>query len=338
MTPPILDTLPFCDTLCAPGTEAAERRFLWRAPWLVSPAYIGAAFRHPARSRASTIPGLRRPGPLRILASRLPFGGGALALATAAEAVLLEDEDDAMRVFYAGHDGEARTVKVVTLGSAHERAMRNEVETLERLVEYDTIAVPRVIETHEQGAHLFVIQEFVPGRRFEGRRDQRRFVYSALPQLLATYRRHGIRDAPLGDVLQHDTLPRVREITGEMDSAPPFLARLARILAADPAVPISLCHGDLVPSNLVISGGRIVFLTWERAREDCVVFDLVRFAMAQPRSRYLTRVVSAAAAQFVAGPDAFGDQLTAFIARRMLRDPKAAARLLAYWWSQVGIG
>ncbi len=338
MTPPILDTLPFCDTLCTPGAEAAERRFLWREPWLVSSAYIGDAFRHPARSRASTIPGLRRPGPFRILASRLPFGGGALLLATAAEAVLLEDEDDAMRVFYAGRDGEARTIKVVTLGSTHERAMRNEVETLTLLAGYDTIAVPGVIDTHEQGAHLFVIQEFAPGRRYEGRRDQRRFVYSALPQLLATYRRHGIRAAPLGEVLQRDTLPRVREIAGDKDSAPPFLARLARVVAADPAVPVSLCHGDLMPSNLVISSGRTVFLTWERAREDCVVFDLARFAMAQPRSRYLNRAVAAAAAQLGAGQDAYGDQLTAFVARRMLRDPKAAERLLAYWWAQVGIG
>lgn len=206
------------------------------------------------------------------------------------------------------------------------------MELRKRLKELRSLALPRIEGVSEERGRLYVAEELIPGRRFSAYLDRRLFQRLLLPQLAATYRALDPVPRPLGDFLAPDLAERIDPLVASLAGGVEFRDRVAMTLAANPSVAAGLSHGDLLPSNLAVSGGRIYLLDWGQARVMPLAFDLLRLAAKYPRVRYLTAGARyLAEAEFPSRDTGFADLLAVYLADRMARDPAGAARHLACW-------
>lgn len=105
---------------------------------------------------------------------------------------------------------------------------------------------------------------------------------------------------------------------------------LSEAFSARLPVDVSLCHGDLVPSNLCRTQDKIYFLDWDRSGRAPVLRDILRLALRSPdSSAALLMAMRDALSPILKGNPAV--VFTATIARKMVRMPDHRRALLAFW-------
>lgn len=314
------------------GTRPQPRRFAQTKSWLIDERYAKQLWRYPLGLARPRIPGLFRTNVFGLIKSHLLDGARRPRLASAAQAIQRSEDGARLRLFYLAPIAPPITVKMIRKSTERERQAREEIALRRRLEDLRTITVPPIREVSEDGRHLYVAEAFVSGRRFSIRRDAGLLVDRILPELLATYGALGVDQEPLGRHLPAALPAVLRESLAGQPRGSVFLDRLERIIMADPTVPTSLCHGDLLPSNLAVSGGRVYVLDWGRAARKPISFDLLRLASKYPHHDLATAAVRGALDTAVKDQAcSFEDQLTAYLGLRIAADPAAAARHLGYW-------
>ena len=314
------------------GSSAGISRYVGNNDWLVRPNYLTRLTLYPLGLARPRIPGLHRTNVYGLLRSRLLQQRARTPLASHAEALQFGKDGERLRLFYLGGAGRRLTAKSWPMASAAAEAARREVELRKRLQTLRSVALPRIESVMEERGRLYIAEELIVGRRFSVYLDKRTFQRQLLPQLAATYRALDIESRPLGDFLSPDLEAQVEAILAPLANAGEFRSRLAGTIAANPSVAAGLGHGDLLPSNLAVSGGRIYLLDWGQARVMPLAFDLLRLATKYPRVGYLTAgVFHLAEVEFPTPACGFADLLTVYLAERMARDPAGAEGHLTCW-------
>lgn len=123
---------------------------------------------------------------------------------------------------------------------------------------------------------VYLVEELVVGSHPVSR-DEIQELAEPLAGLL--YRMHrvvGVASHPLSATVHRKMPERWSEFVREFGVDDALDAAVQRLVERDEFVEISLAHGDLVASNIMVNGGRIVLIDWEHAGEKPVAFDLAK--------------------------------------------------------------
>lgn len=318
MTPhPIIKALEEYEAAANAAAVAALSFFAWREPWLARQLWLQGC-----------VPGYSHADFLRNVLSRLSCRGQKIA--SRAAAVQLKHDMTRLRAFYPDKAGGGYCVKIVQADGVTGSRMREELKLRGRLAALGTVTIPAMRETFERGNYIYLIEDIIIGRRFDFRRDADDYIARGLPQMVATYNKAGITFEPLS---AHFDAALLARLSGIKNMAPDFVAALDAAFANNPAVPVSLCHGDLLPSNLCIGKDAFYLLDWDRSFTGAIARDLLRLPMKYPAQGGRVGAAVMAVLRTASGGDAAAAdaQLAAYVAQRIADAPEKALIYQSFW-------
>lgn len=228
--------------------RAGKRAYAWRKAWLVRRDSLRSGLLAPG-APLRKIPGLRYS---RILSVTLQgLREDPVEIPTDADAIQVGHAGSRLRSFMVA---KKKTLKVVRESSHYGPATLREIDWRTQIGPHGLL-VPRLDAHEAQGGYLFVHEELVEGRAFHMLRDRRLIVGSVLSPLAAFYEKFGMQQMPLDKALG----PLPSFLRSGKWQAP---AALLRLVERNPSVSVSLCHNDLLPSNLAVSSKGVYFLDW----------------------------------------------------------------------------
>ncbi|MDP2206956.1 MAG: phosphotransferase [Alphaproteobacteria bacterium] len=248
------------------GSAPRPQVFAFRNPWLVRDFWL-----------QGRVPGYSHADCLRSMLGG--FLGKKMAIASHAAAIQIKHDMTRIRAFYLpARDGgsQGNCLKIVQADGATGIRMRQELELRTVLAKMGTAHIPQISSSFERAGFIYLIEEIIIGRRFSIGRDTQAYITQGLPQMLATYKKFGIRSAPLSAHFEPSLLTRLREVP-RVDAA--LLAAVEKAFSRDTDIPVSLCHGDLLPSNMCIGADKFYLLDWDRSFEGAIVLDLLRLPL-----------------------------------------------------------
>ncbi len=316
MTPhPIIKALEEYEA--ATGATVTETFFAWREPWLARKLWLQGC-----------VPGYSHADFLRNLLSSLSRRGQHIA--SSAVAVQLKKDMTRLRAFYPDKAGQGYCVKIVQADGVTGSRMREELELRGRLSALGTVNIPAMRETFERGNFIYLVEDIIIGRRFDFRRDADDYIARGLPQMMATYQKSGIRHEPLSAHFDADLPARLQDIK---NIAPDFLTALSSVFDRGVNIPVSLCHGDLLPSNLCIGGDTFYLLDWDRSFTGAIARDLLRMPMKYPGQPGRVGHAVMAALRDMSGDNSAiaNDQLAAYVGLRIAEAPAKAVIYQDFW-------
>jgi hypothetical protein len=310
----------------ADGSAPPRQVFAFRDPWLVRDFWL-----------QGRVPGYSHDDCLRSMLGRLL--GKKMSIASRAVAIQLKLDMTRIRAFYLPPregDGQGYCLKIVQADGATGIRMRQELELRAVLAEMGTANIPKISSSFERGGFIYLTEEIIIGRRFSIGRDARAYVAQGLPQMLATYKKFGVRYAPLSAHFDPAVVSQLRAMPGA-DAA--LIAAVEKAFHRDADIPVSICHGDLLPSNMCIGADTFYLLDWDRSFEGAVALDLLRLPFKYPAHRggIAAAVLKALKTDLGCTDDAVSDQLAVYTARRILEQPKKATAYLDFWLRHQGI-
>lgn len=176
----------------------------------------------------------------------------------------LDGQIDSITRFYSEEDGEGYNVwRINAQGQAFvlKIAKGFEAETYQTFFNKSCPYAPRLYSTVHTDDADYLLMEYVLGNDL--RKCARQDLIRALDSLIAMQDAHWM-DTAHADCGQSFTrsLPGRRN-RGNYLNDPQLEAAYGAFLREYAALPRSLCHDDLLPFNVLISGDRAVFIDWE---------------------------------------------------------------------------
>lgn len=236
-----------------------------------------------------------------------------------------------IRAFYPQtEDRPALCVKILEVKNIWMARAVNEIKQRCLLEELNTLLLPRITSHGLIGDYIYIAEEMIEGRRFSFRRDRDLFIHQALPELISTYQKAGVSKGPITDYF----VPNLPQNLLEIDDTNKDYQHIASILTdtfnSGSLLDISLCHGDLVPSNLCRFNNKIYFLDWDASGRSAIIPDLLRLVMKYPsEANSMLHAIRKALRPVIKENPA--PVFTATVARRMVNMPKQRKALLALW-------
>jgi hypothetical protein len=238
--------------------------YAWRKAWLVRRDLLAAGLFSPS-SPLRKIPGLRYGRLLGVAAANIQ--GAPVELPVNADAIQVGEPGSRLRSFVSR---EKRTLKVVRENSHYGPATRREIEWRGRMKRHPLL-VPRLDAHEARDGYLFLHEELIEGRAFNLRRDHALLPSAVFAPLADFYEAFGLSPMPLDAALG----PLTGFLSGSNGGwRPP--AALPALLARNPSVSVSLCHNDLLPSNLAVTAKGVYFLDWGLASFSLCGRDFVK--------------------------------------------------------------
>ena len=169
-----------------------------------------------------------------------------------------------------------RSLKVQSRGPAGQHGIARELAARSALASAGLDLAPVL---HSSGWLLggrvgFLYEELVPGHHPADARELREACGSIIAELARMHETLGVRSAPLSSVVHPRFLERWTETSTVLAVPADLTARVTDLIVADRDVEVSLGHGDLVASNVLLGGERPVFVDWEFARHQPIAVDL----------------------------------------------------------------
>lgn len=330
--------------------ELRANRFVRNKTWYVNENYMKKISVYPLlapNSRKYKIPGLSRIKALKLLKNYAMSRKERELLPSTADVILNKRSDRKkrcglnkrrgarLRAFYTTNHEHRYTLSIV-LDSDRQlvERVKHEVAVREQLGSLKTINIPKVLGV-EQREHAFILsEEMVLGRSFNARVDSTLYRKKLLPQLRDTYLAYGVRYAPIQPFLPPDLGANVTRLLGERADAKSFVETLKNVIEKNGLAAVSMCHGGLHPSHVVVTNGEVFFLDWKRANEGLIIFDLVRTPLIYPRlTSMIEDVREFMTSDFLGNSYMFEDMLAVGFAREILRNlhPRRISKLLRVW-------
>jgi tRNA A-37 threonylcarbamoyl transferase component Bud32 len=136
----------------------------------------------------------------------------------------------------------------------------------------------------------YLLEELLTGRHPADRGEVQALLPALVVELTRLHRGVGIDRPRLSEVVAADLLDRWTDAV-RTEGVSPAVDRVVRSLVErDARVEVSLGHGDLVGSNILLSDGRLVLVDWEHARSLPIAFDLAKPVL---QARHLVAAIEA---------------------------------------------
>jgi hypothetical protein len=214
------------------------------------------------------------------------FVGSRTTHLCAADAIRVKSN---LRAFYV-HTPRPMAAKLV-LDETLKRAdgLRNEVALRSQLQTLGSLNVPLILSKNTNGHSPWYTEELIYGRISDG--DDADLIGRRLLLALAkTYRCFGITWSPAPTLGRKDLVPCIESATHrtpwDQDWLPrrEFMRRLRALHGETAPVPHSISHGDLSPSNLIITPEEEVYvIDWETAATRPIMHDLCTLGLGFPQ-------------------------------------------------------
>ena len=238
--------------------------FVWRKAWLARRSLLPTALLG-LKSPLRKIPGLRYSRLTGLLADGLRKKP--VEIATDAHAIQVGKTGNRLRTFLPKNK---TTLKVVRETSHYGSATLREIELRSNMAG-SNILVPQLMDHERKNGFLFVREQLIEGRSYNIRRDRHLFCTQIIAPLVTFYEHTGITMMPLTDALG----PMTAFIT-KVQADGSIFARLSTLISENPQVAVSLCHNDVLPSNLAVTKNGVYFLDWGSAIPSLCGRDFVR--------------------------------------------------------------
>ena len=238
--------------------------------WLLKEEYFTRLLIH---KRTDILPGLRVRGP-SLLWRR--FLGTRVRGACVADAVRVKSH---LRAFYPRLQTPAVTKILLGQGLAGAQKLRDEIATRSQVRAFGCLTIPEVLAYDVDKAYPWYAEQLIRGRTASGERAV--IAEKLVPALIHMYQRFGVVWRTPGSILGsgwQEALKRaVGRIRWQLDWPRPaeLLERVSRVIQGPAVLPCSTGHGDLSPTNLIVTPeGSICVIDWEHAGFRPVMFDL----------------------------------------------------------------
>jgi len=185
------------------------------------------------------------------------------------------DESVKLRGFYADA---GRTVRVQVGREDGRHGVSRTLEAYRQVSQHVPDLMPR-IDDHGDAPFsegVYLVEELVTGSHPVSRDEIQALAEPLAASLLRLHRGIGVSSRALSTVVNRRMPERWRTFAREASVDGMVDAAVRRLIARDELVEISLVHGDLVASNIMIDDGRIVLVDWEYAGEHPIAFDLAK--------------------------------------------------------------
>lgn len=179
---------------------------------------------------------------------------------------LLDGQGPVLTRLVRQEDGEPYEVWRVECGAGRfilKRAKEYEAEVYRELLPGVGAGAPVLYQTADVGGSTYLLMEFVEGADLC--RCGRRGLTLALDALIAMQKATWNDQARAGFGYTFEKSLKDRRHRGEYLGDPGLEAAYARFMSEYASVPRALCHDDLLPFNVIVSGDRAVMIDWEFA-------------------------------------------------------------------------
>lgn len=180
------------------------------------------------------------------------------------------DKEVRLRAFYPEADFSIRyqtggkTNGISRTVSAHKKVRRYAPELMPTVHEHGTIL---------GGQGAFLIEDTVEGETAT-RSDLETLLVPLAQQLHAVHQGVGITDKRASVVLGQHARERWTDFVKLHNLTPELDCKVRKLLDRDALLEVSLTHGDLVNSNILVSNDDFVLVDWEWAMTKPIAFDL----------------------------------------------------------------
>ena len=316
--------------------DAKESLYVNNNAWLVNIDYFPNMALYLPRLYSDTIPGLYRTNIYGLFANAILRKDRHYLIYQSSDAMQIKMTGERLRLFYVKGSVHSHTVKIVLRDSQYGSWTENEINIRRYLSDLGTINIPTIEDVHKNDEFIFITEQMIFGRRFNGRRDWKLFRSAVLQQLMATYRAHGVRYLAICNSLKPDLLDQITVILDEKAEKSRFRNELRGVIERNGKAAMSFCYGALGPSNLAVTDAKIYFLDWKRAKEGVIAFDLLTIAMKYPGIDYLVKEIrESIVSTFASRECSFEDLMTVYVARTIVRHPSHMAVYLDFWERHV---
>lgn len=183
------------------------------------------------------------------------------------------EEHVRLRAFHLARRGRrATSLRIQAQADLRAPGVRRAVRARRQVREHAPELAPRLLGHGRLEAHDldYLQEELVDGRPPRDRGETELVLGRVLAGLARLQRAVGVERRPLSEVTHPDLPQRWERVAAELDLLPSLTAKVAGLLDRDGLVDVSLVHGDLVASNLLLTGAAQaptpVLVDWEHAR------------------------------------------------------------------------
>jgi hypothetical protein len=248
---------------------APEKGFVWFGTWIVRKDYINPKG---VLQRLRHVPGLRKRMIVALWNSAKFYPSTHYSLPFGYDALQISEDGNRARGFVVD---DWTTIKTVFRNSRYGQNTERELHVRTNILPGSGLKVPRIYEHRANDDYIQFQEEFIPGRIFSHWRDSKYFIEQVSDPLLAVAEKQGVEYKPLCDVLDAN----LRDVILRSVSANPVVLKGKALLEKNPVVAVCFSHGDLVSSNMIVSGERVYLVDWERSALRYAGYDQARLAL-----------------------------------------------------------
>lgn len=181
------------------------------------------------------------------------------------------DRQVRLRAFYI----DARQSVRFQAGGPHD-GVRRSLFAYRYLSKYAPELSPRVLDHGTVRRAPYLVEEISRGRHPRGAEQLEATIAALTAGLSAVHAGAGVRDQPLLEVLGEGFAARLRNVIAVEHVDPAVDRVVEELLGRAGTVPVSLGHGDLVASNILINSDAVTLIDWEYAGWMPVLFDVAK--------------------------------------------------------------
>jgi len=268
---------------------SSRRVYRQLGAWLVAQRHLWRMLvQRSCEAPFGLLPGFRDPLTLRQRLSRGKrcLTSPRLSAASGASCVQIKNN---VRAFYLDTPNPC-TAKLVMGNVRTLKDMSNEVDARQRVEASGVVRLPRLLHVDLTGTPPFFREQFILGRKPDGKRDADILLRDLFPSLCRMYERAGIAIIPVRDLVAVDEVCNL--LAGASESLSwearwgdrdEFILRASQLLTSSAGMPISMGHGDLSLGNTLITRfGEVYIIDWELARELPIACDFLKLASVVP--------------------------------------------------------
>jgi len=188
------------------------------------------------------------------------------------------DEEVRLRAFYPKpglsirYQTGGKTNGVTRTVNAHKKVHRYAPNLMPTVREHGTIL---------NGRGAFLIEETVKGETAT-RTELETLMVPLTQQLHAVHQGVGIADKKASSILGHRARERWEDFVKLHDLDPQLDQKVKKLLDRDALLEVSLTHGDLVNSNILVDEDDFVLVDWEWSMTKPIAFDLSKMIINVP--------------------------------------------------------
>lgn len=220
--------------------------------------------------------------PVSGMARKVPSDAARISARCRADVVRLGkfdiDEVTRFRAFHVTEVTQGSALRVQGQADGGAPGVERDVAARRHVARHAPDLAPPLLEhgIHRRKGVAYLREGIVAGRHPRGPDEVQRLVPPMLAQLARLYAGVGVERQRLSSVVS-SRLPQRWEAVASTHLVPSTVADTVRaLLARDALVEVSLGHGDLVRTNLLVVDDDVVLLDWEHARSMPIAFDLAK--------------------------------------------------------------